>query len=280
MSSKFIIRSLFFHLNCIILSIIIFYPVLWMIFGGFKSQADIFNNILKIIPEKWIFSNFSQGWKGFGGITFSAFFRNSLIISGFASIGTVISSAIVGFGFIRIKFKFRKFLFAVMMITMMLPYQLIMVPQYVIFHKLKWINTFLPLIVPQVLGVPFFIFLVVQFIRGIPIELDESATIDGCNYYSIFLYIILPLLKSPLITVAIFQFYWRWEDLLQPLIYLSNPKFYPVSVALNLFSDPTTGTEWGPLLAMGTLSILPVVFVFFILQRYIVEGISTQGLKG
>jgi multiple sugar transport system permease protein len=147
-------------------------------------------------------------------------------------------------------------------------------------HRLHWVNTFLPMIVPWSLGNPFFIFLMIQFVRTIPFELDESALIDGCTKFGIFYRIILPLCKPALVTVAIFSFYWRWQDFIQPVIYLSKPKLYTVSVALRLFADPTSVTNWGAMFAMASVSILPVMIVFFILQKYIVEGISTTGLKG
>ena len=149
-----------------------------------------------------------------------------------------------------------------MMITMMLPHDVVIVPQYVMFANFGWISTFKPLIVPHFFGVPFFIFLIMQFIRTIPRELDEAARIDGCS------------------TCSIFSFYWRWDDFINPLIYLNQPEKYPVSLALKLFLDGESLNNWGGMFAMATLSLLPVVIVFFIFQKYIVEGISTTGLKG
>ena len=274
-------RSIGFHAFCLLLAALMIYPVVWMLSGSLKTQAELFKSSLSLIPASWRWANFSEGWQGFGGNTFATFFKNSFMISILGTLGTVISSALVAYGFARVDFKGKKFFFGAMMATMMLPYQIIMVPQYLIFKQLHWVNTFLPLIVPQWLGgTPFFIFMVIQFIYGIPKELDEAAYIDGCNIYTIFWHVIAPLLKAPLVTVAIFQFYWRWEDFLQPLIYLSKPERYPVSVALSLFADPTAQTNWGALLAMGVASIVPVIIVFALLQRYIVEGISTTGLKG
>ena len=196
-----------------------------------------------------------------------------------STLGILLSCPLIAYGFARQKFRFKNFWFITVMITMMLPGQIIMIPQYIIFHHLNWTNTFLPLILPSYCGHAFFIFMIMQFIRGIPYELDEAAKIDGCNSFTIYSRIILPLVKPALITAAIFQFYWSWDEFLAPLIYLGKPKLYTVSVALRLFSDPATQTDWSSMFAMSCLSIIPPILVFFIFQKYIVEGISTSGLK-
>lgn len=272
-------NSILFYFFCILLAFIMLYPILWMVFGSFKTQREIFDG-LSLLPQKWLISNYQEGWKGFGKYSFSTFFLNSFIVSFFSTLGTIFTASWVGFGFARNRFKGKKFLFSCMIATMMLPYQIIMIPQYIIFHKLKWVGTFLPIIVPWALGYPFFIFLITQFMRNIPIELDEAAKIDGCNKFSIYFRIYLPLTKSALLTVAIFSFYWKWNDFIQPLIYLNKTALYTVSVALQLFSDPTAVTNWGAMLAMATLSVLPIFIIFFLLQKYITEGIATTGLKG
>jgi multiple sugar transport system permease protein len=193
---------------------------------------------------------------------------------------TVVSSAIVAYGFARVRFIGRGILFSLMLVTLMLPPQVLMIPQYIIFSKLGWINTFFPLLLPRLSGDVFFIFMMVQFIRGIPIELDEAAMIDGCSKVGIFYRIILPQIKPALVTAAIFSFYWTWEDFLTPLVYLNDPHLYTVSVALRAFSDPGGVTNWGAVFAMLTLSLVPVILLFVFFQRYLVEGISTTGLKG
>jgi ABC transporter, permease protein len=166
-----------------------------------------------------------------------------------------------------------------MLLSMMLPFQIIMIPQYILFNKLGWVGTYLPLIVPYFFGQGFFIFLNIQFIKGIPSDLDEAARMDGCSIYGIFFRIILPLLKPPLVTTAIFSFMWRWDEFLAPLIYLSNPQKYPVSYALKMFSDPTSGSDWGAMFAMATLSLIPIFIIFISLQKYLVEGIASTGIK-
>lgn len=197
-----------------------------------------------------------------------------------STIGAVLSSSLIAFGFARLKFKGRNLWFALMMVTLMLPGDVVLVPQYIIFTKLGWINTILPLVVPSFFGMPFFIFLMVQFIRTIPAELDEAATIDGCGKFRLYFRIILPLLKSSLATAAIFSFYWKWEDLLGPVLYLNSPEKYTVSIALKMFLDSESASNWGGMFAMSILSLLPVIAVFFAFQKQIVEGMSTSGLKG
>ncbi|TBL80645.1 carbohydrate ABC transporter permease [Paenibacillus thalictri] len=273
-------KSVIVHVLVTAFAFVMVYPLLWMLSSSFKDTADIFVNSHQLIPSKWNFDNYVNGFKGFAGISFAVFFKNSFIITILSVIGTVISSTMVAYGFARIRFKWAPFWFGCMMLTMMLPGEVLMIPQYIFFHKMGWINTFLPLIVPAFFGGAFFIFLIIQFLRGIPRELDESAYIDGCGKYQIFFRIMVPLLVPPIITVSIFKFYWTWDDFFSPLLYLNSPKLATVSLAIKNFSDPTMKTDWGAMFAMSTLSLLPVFAVFFIFQKYIVEGISTTGLKG
>lgn len=256
------------------------YPILWLAASSLKPNHEIFTTAYSLIPSKLEFSNYATGWKGFAGTTFGTFFKNSFIIVIISTVGAVVSSALVAFGLARTRFFGQKFWFACMMITMMLPHDVVIVPQYVMFANFGWISTFKPLIVPHFFGVPFFIFLIMQFIRTIPRELDEAARIDGCSKYGIFIRVVVPLVVPALITCSIFSFYWRWDDFINPLIYLNQPEKYPVSLALKLFLDGESLNNWGGMFAMATLSLLPVVIVFFIFQKYIVEGISTTGLKG
>ena len=201
-------------------------------------------------------------------------------MAGLGTIFSVMSSAIVAYGFARIRFKGRNFWFACMLLTLMLPGQILLIPQYIIFQRLGWLNTYLPLLVPRLAGGAFFIFLIMQFIRGIPRELDEAAEIDGSSRAGIFLRIIFPLIQPAIITAAIFSFYWTWDDFFAPLIYLSDPRLYTISLALRAMSDPNSVTNWGAIFAMATLSLVPVFAIFIFFQRYLVQGISTTGLKG
>jgi multiple sugar transport system permease protein len=273
-------KTVFYHLLVGIVGFFMIYPLIWMVFSSFKPSADVRTTAHILIPQKFVLENYINGWKGFGGVDFGVFFRNSLIISILSTIGGVASSVLVAYGFARIKFRGRNFWFVCMMLTLMLPQQVIMIPQFIIFRTLNWVNTFKPLIVPEFLSKPFFIFLIMQFIKGIPTELDQAAKIDGCGRYMIFYKIILPLVTPALITSAIFAFYWKWDDFLGALLYLNKPSLYTLSLALRMFADPAAVTDWGAMFAMCTLSLLPVFVIFISLQKYIVEGISTSGLKG
>jgi len=256
------------------------YPIFWMVGSSFKDNSEIFVDAYRLIPREFLFSNYVEGWRGFAGVGFGTFFRNSFVIATATTIGQVMSSALIAYGFARIKFKGRNILFAVMMVTLLVPAQVLIVPQYILFSNLGWINTFKPLIVPSFFGAPFFIFLIMQFIRGIPNELDEAARIDGCGRLGMFFKIMLPLIKPALITSGIFAFYWSWDNFMAPLLYLQRVRLFPVSVALQMFSDPSTVTNWGAMFAMSTLSFIPQFILFIIFQKYIVQGISTSGLKG
>lgn len=272
--------SLLYHLLVGGFGLLMLYPVLWLISSSFKSQSEIWTTVNTLIPSELHFENYTNGWEGFGGISFATFYKNSFIYAGVGTLFSVVSSAVVAFGFARIKFRFKSFWFALMLMTLMLPNQVLIIPQYIIFSRLDWLNTFLPLLVPRLGGEVFFIFMIIQFIRGIPIDLDEAAMIDGASQFGVFYHIILPQLKPALITAAIFSFYWTWEDFFNPFIYLTDPNLYTVSIALRSFSDPGSATDWGAVFAMLSLSLVPVFLIFVFFQRYLVEGIATTGLKG
>lgn len=273
------LRISLYHLFVILFGILMIYPVLWMLFSSFKDNTEIFGTA-SLIPKHFRLDSYVRGWQGVGGLPFGVFFKNSFYYVILATIGTVFSSAVVAYGFARIKFFAKNFWFVCMLLTMMIPYQVVMIPQFILFFKIGWVNSFLPLIVPMFCGQPFFVFLMIQFIRGLPLELDESAKIDGCGRFRIFSKIIFPLISPAIITTTIFQFYWRWDDFLGPLLYLNKPRLYTVSLALRMFADPATATDWGGMFAMGTLSLVPIFIIFISFQRYLVEGISTTGLKG
>lgn len=281
MKAKSIYGSILYHVIIIALGFLMLYPILLMIANSFKDNAEIFSRAHSLIPAKLLdIRYYIEGWKGFGGVTFAVYFKNSLIISSISTIGQVLLSGFVAYGFARTKFIGKKILFGLVIITMLLPGQVLIVPQYIIFSKLGWINSFKPLILPRFFPSAFFIFLCVQFIQGLPVELDEAAKIDGCGKYSIYFRIILPNIKPALITCSIFSFYWTWQDFLSPLIYIESNKLYPVSLALRMFADPTSVINWGALFAMSTLSIVPAFIIFLFFQRYLVEGITTTGIKG
>ncbi|MGG7620283.1 carbohydrate ABC transporter permease [Bacillus coreaensis] len=261
-------------------AILMLYPVIWLLMSSFKPSDTIFITAKSLIPDPWIWTNFAEGWKGIGGNSFGVFIKNTAILVVITLIGQVISSAFIAFGFARLQFKGKALWFGIMMVTLMLPHDVLMVPQYIIFSKLGWLNSIKPLAIPAYFGHPFFIFLLVQFIRTIPRELDEAAIIDGCGTFKIFTKIILPLIKPALATASIFSFYWTWESLLGPVLYLNSPSKYTVSMALNMFLSNETVSNWGSMFAMSVVTLIPVFVIFFLFQRHVVEGISTSGLKG
>ncbi len=274
------LKACLYHLIVASSCFVMLYPILWMVASSLKETSEIWTKTASLIPSRPTLDHYVAGWAGFGGLSFDLFFRNSFIVAGVGTVATVASSACVAYAFAKLRFVGRDFWFSVMLLTLMLPAQVLMIPQYILFSKLGWINTFLPLLIPRFFGGAFFIFLIVQFMRGLPAELDEAAEIDGCGKVGIFFRIILPLIQPALITAAIFSFYWTWEDFMGPLIYLQNPRLYTVSLAIRAFSDPSAGTNWGAIFAMSTLSLVPVFAIFVSFQRYLVQGISTTGLKG
>lgn len=281
MKAKKIINKTIYHVLVFGFGLLMLYPLFWMFMSSFKETSTIFTTASQLIPEEFTFANYANGWKGFAGISFATFFKNSLFVTVVATIGTLASSALVAYGFSRCQFKGKKILFAAMMASMMLPGQILMVPQYLWYQKLGWVGSFAPLIVPYCFAVQgFFVYLMMNFIDGIPKELDEAAKIDGCSYYGIFGRIMLPLMVPSLITGGIFSFMWRWDDFMSALLYINDAAKYPVSLALKLFADPGSSSDYGAMFAMATLSLIPIVLIFFIFQRYLVDGIATSGLKG
>jgi ABC-type sugar transport system, permease component len=278
-NAKRTVKNILYHVLVITLGIIMIYPVLWMISGSFKDNSEILRGSLSLIPKNFKLSNYITGWKGFSGISFGRFFLNSFVITSVATFGTVISSSLVAYAFARIKFRGRKFWFTCMLATMMLPGQVIMIPSFLIWYKLGLANSYVPLILPYFCGQAFFIFQMMQFMKGIPKELDEAATIDGCSRYAIYVNIILPLLKPSIVTTVIIQFYWKWDDYMGPLLYLSKPESYTASLAIKMFADAASKTDYGAMFAMSTLSLLPVMFIFMKFNKLLVEGIGSSGLK-
>lgn len=281
MKKKRLIGKIIYHVLVCGLGLVMIYPLVWMIMSSFKPTSTIFTTAGQLIPTQFVFENYVNGWKGFAKITFATFFKNSLFISIVATMGTLISSSLVAFGLSRCKFFGRRVLFVAMLLSMMLPAQVLMIPQYLWYQKLGWVGSYKPLIIPYFFAIQgFFVYQISNFIDGIPRELDEAAKIDGCSYYSIFFRIVLPLITPALITSTIFSFMWRWDDFLAALLYLSDPLKYPVSYALKMFSDPTAGSDWGAMFAMATLSLIPIFVIFLTMQKYLVEGIASTGIKG
>jgi len=270
---------LLLHLIIIAGAVLMIYPLLWMISASFKPQDLIFSDASLLSPQ-WITSNYPDGWNGFD-YPFSVFFLNSLIVCLGAVVGNVLSCSMAAYAFARLRFKYKTLWFILMQISILLPIHVLIVPQYIIFKELGWINTFLPMIVPKFLATDaFFIFLMMQFIRGIPRELDDAAKIDGCSMFGFYRRILLPLSLPALVTTAIFTFIWTWSDFFTQLIFLNDESLYTVPVALRAFIDSTGNSSYGQLFAMSVLSLLPIFGFFLIFQRLLLEGASTTGLKG
>lgn len=270
---------LLLHLIIIAGAVLMIYPLLWMLSASFKPQDLIFSDASLLSPQ-WITSNYPDGWNGFD-YPFSVFFLNSLIVCLGAVVGNVLSCSMAAYAFARLRFKYKTLWFILMQISILLPIHVLIVPQYIIFKDLGWINTFLPMIVPKFLATDaFFIFLMMQFIRGIPRELDDAAKIDGCSMFGFYRRILLPLSLPALVTTAIFTFIWTWSDFFTQLIFLNDESLYTVPVALRAFIDSTGNSSYGQLFAMSVLSLLPIFGFFLIFQRLLLEGASTTGLKG
>lgn len=282
MKTKRIVGASIYHILVFGFGLVMLYPLMWMFFSSLKETTTIFTTAGQLIPTHVTFDNYVNGWKGFAGITFGVFLKNSLFIAIVATFGTLMSSAFVAYSFSRCKkFKLRGILFAAMLASMMLPGQILMVPQYLWYKKLGWVGSYLPLIVPFFFAVQgYFVYLMMNFIEGIPTDLDEAAKIDGCSYYSIFFRIIFPLMRPALVTGGIFSFMWRWDDFMSALLYVNKAAQYPVSLALKLFADPGSTSDYGAMFAMAVVSLIPILIIFFIFQKQLVEGIATSGLKG
>ncbi|WP_274650116.1 carbohydrate ABC transporter permease [Paenibacillus humicola] len=273
------IKPFVFHIVVMGFGILMLYPVLWLVSSSLKPTTDIFTH-QGLWPSQITMSHYADGWFGLRNIQFGRFFLNSLMLCLLAVIGTVLSSSMAAFSFARITFPLRNLFFALMLGTIMLPGHVTLIPQYILFHKIGWVDTYLPLIVPKFVGDAFFVFLIVQFIRGIPRELDESAKIDGCGWVTLYVRIIMPLSLPALMTAAIFTFMGTWDDFFGQLIYLSDIKKFTVPLGLRLFLDSSGSSNWGAVFAMSVLSIVPSLIIFFAGQRYFTQGIATTGLKG
>ena len=273
-------RTFLTHLGLIALGVFMFYPLAWMLGASFREDSQI--NDPGIWPgAAFTLDGYTQGLEGLAGTPFWRFILNSVVVSALCVIANLVACSLTAYAFARIDFRFKKVWFAIMMGTLMLPHHVILIPQYILFREVDWINTYLPFVVPRLLGTDaFFVFLLVQFFRAIPREIDEAARIDGCGHFAIFTRIILPLSKPALATAAIFTFIYSWNDFFTPLLYLSDTKLYTVPLALRAFIDTTAGSAFGSLFAMSVLSLLPVLGVFIAFQKLLVEGIATSGLKG
>ena len=273
-------KSVVFHLFALAVLVVILYPAVWMLMSSFKPGNEIIGSV-DLIPRDGGFQNYVTALKGIGGISFWTFVANSLILAVASVVGVVLSCSVTAYAFARISFPGRRLFFACMIATMLLPFHVVIIPQYIVFNQLGLINTYWPLLLGKFLAADaFFVFLMIQFMRGLPRELDEAARIDGAGHVRTFVSVILPLMKPALVTSSIFAFIWSWNDFFGPLLYLKDPGTYTMPLALRLYVDQTSTSDYGAQMAMAILALLPVVVFFMAFQRYLVAGVATQGLKG
>jgi multiple sugar transport system permease protein len=258
-------------------AIIVIFPIVWMLSTSFKNIEET-----QAIPIKWIPS--SLQWSNFPTaltvLPFATYFRNTAIITFTSLVGTVFSAALVGYGFARLRAPGREVLFLLVLATLILPSQVTVIPRFILFSKLHWVNTFAPLVVPTYFGAAFNIFLLRQFFRTIPRDMDEAAIIDGASYLKIWWQVILPMSLPALGIIAIFHFIFEWNDFFDPLIYLSNNNLWTVALGLNGFQAAYGATPYNLLMAASLVAVLPCIVLFFLAQRYFVQGIVVSGVKG
>lgn len=274
------VHTVLFHTFAIAVLIVILYPALWMVMSSFKPGNQIIGSV-GLWPENGSLQNYAKALQGIGGVSFWTFVANSLVLAVASVIGVVLSCSLTAYAFARITFRGSKLFFGCMIATMLLPFHVVIIPQYIVFNQLEMINTYWPLLLGKFLAAEaFFVFLMIQFMRGLPRELDEAARIDGAGHMRTFVSVILPLMKPALVTSSIFVFIWSWNDFFGPLLYLKNPSMYTMPLALRLYVDQNSTSDYGAQMAMAILALLPVALFFFAFQRYLVAGVATQGLKG
>ncbi|MEU7870447.1 carbohydrate ABC transporter permease [Dactylosporangium sp. NPDC049140] len=266
------------HAGLVLLAAVMLYPVIWMVVSSLRPGNEIFRSPGLVLSDLET-HNYGEGWNALASPFGHYLFNSAIVVLG-CIIGNLVSCSMAAYAFARLEFTGKRLWFTVMLGSIMLPVHVLIVPQYIMFAQVGWINTFLPLIVPKLLATDaFFVFLMVQFIRGLPRELDEAARIDGAGHPRIFLRVILPLMLPALATTTIFTFIWTWNDFFSQLIYLTDPQMYTVPVALRSFVDSTVSTSWGAMFAMSVVSLLPIFLAFLIGQRYLIKGIATTGMK-
>jgi oligogalacturonide transport system permease protein len=264
----------------LVIGLLMLYPLFWMIGGAFKPNHEIFSSI-GFIPQHPTLDGFVKGWQTSTEYTFGTYLLNTFEIIVPKVIVTVISSVLVAFGFARFNVPGKRILFALLIATVLLPKSVLLVPQYLMFRELGWLDSFLPLYVPAAFATEgFFVFMIVQFMRSFPPDMEEAAVMDGCNSLQVLWHVVVPVIMPAIVSVALFQFMWSMNDFLSPLIYLSSVEKYPVALALKLSIDVTEATSWNQILAMSTIALAPSLLLFFAAQKYFVEGITVGSVKG
>lgn len=272
-----IVRTIVLYLIISLVGILFLFPFIWVVSTSLKKITQIFVFPPQWIPKPIMWSNYV---KAMTIVPFHIFFKNTIIVTFSSIIGALLSSSIVAYGFARLRFPGRNVLFLLLLSTMMIPWQVIIVPLFILFKSINWISTLKPLIVPSFFASnAFFVFLLRQFFATIPMELDDAARIDGCGRFQIYYKIILPLSKPAMATIVIFAFILNWNNFIGPLIFLTDPAKYTVSLGLALLRSNTFGTT-NLIMAASTVAILPCLIIFFFAQKLFIQGITLTGLKG
>ncbi len=268
------------YIAVLVVGLVMLLPIVWMFFATFKSNEEIFGS-LKLLPSHWSLQPYIDGWNVNGRVTYATFYINTFVLTIVTTLITVFIAALVAYGFARFKFPMKKVLFTILISTLMLPNAVLMIPRYSIFNTLGMLDSYMPFYMQALLGCyPFFIFMLIQFLRGVPRDLDESAYIDGCSEIGVLTKILLPLLKPALFSAALFQFMWTYNDYTNVLIYINSVKKYTLSLALRLSLDSESVVQWNKVMAMSFLSMVPLGILFFAAQKYFVEGMMTGAIKG
>ena len=261
-------------------ALVMIYPLVWMVASSFKPELMIFKD-KSLIIRQFTVANYIRGWRGVAGTTFANYLLNTLKVVIPVVFGTLLSSSMVGFAMARLQFRLKGLVYVLIFLTMMLPMHSTLIPRYIMFKNFGWINTYLPLTVPSFFAIQgFFCYLFIQFMRGIPGELDKAATIDGCGPIMIYIRIISPLSVPAYLTAALFSFIWTYDDFFSQLVYISNPTSFTIALALRQYTEALEMSAFGVLFAMSSLSLIPVFILFISFQKYLVEGIATTGMKG
>lgn len=268
------------YLLLIAVGIVMVYPLIWMIGASFKTNSEIFSGV-GFIPKNPVLTGYIKGFAGYEGMNLLHFMANTYKIVIPKVIVTLVSATITAYGFARFEFWGKRLSFAILISTLFLPQVVLNVPQYILFNELGWLDSYLPLLVPAIFASDtYFVYMLIQFLRGIPKELEEAAKIDGCNIMATLWYVLVPMLKPAIVSCGLFQFMWTSNDFMGPLIYVNTVSKFPVSIFLRMSMDADVGFEWNRVLAMSLLAILPSLIVFFAAQNSFVDGIAAGGVKG
>jgi len=273
-----LVNRIFSYTALTIIALVFIFPFLWMITTSLKQPTEVYTIPPKLLPKTITFENFIEGWQY---ADFTRYTWNTIVVTTLAVLGTVISSSFVAYGFARFKSRYSNLLFAIVLGTMMLPNQVLLIPTYILFSKIGWLDTLKPLIIPSYFGGGAFnIFLLRQFFKTIPKELDEAALIDGANSFQIYYKILLPQIKPALTTIAVLSIAYHWNDFLTPLIYLNSEENFTLAIGLKFFENSYGSTQIQMLMAVSVIAVIPLIILFVVAQKYFVEGITMSALKG